>query len=102
MLRKGFHTCPEALPGILLPLLPEHSIPPVRVKVVKVHAIIQITVPFIPENGWIDVRSPIRFEILTLQLVEFHPPSHMQGGQWSGLHMFYTVVFESLGLFVLG
>ena len=55
MLRETCHTCPKACPCILLPFLPEDSIPPGWVEIVKVHTIIQVLVPFIPENRSINV-----------------------------------------------
>ena len=95
------HTCSKGEPCILLPLLPDCAIPPARVKVCKVHSIIEIGVPLIPR---IDVLMTVCGSLCqhTFRLVESHPPSHMQLALCSGLHRFYKVGFGSPSLFGLG
>ena len=95
------HTCSEAEPCILLPLLPDCAIPPAWVKVCKVHSVIEIGIPLIPR---IDVLMTVCGSLRqhTFRLVESHPPSHMRLELCSALRRFYKVAFGSPSLFCLG
>jgi hypothetical protein len=81
MLKEVCHTCPKARPCILLPFLPEHCIPPGWVEVIKVHAIVYVLIPFIPENRSIDLRCHGRVYFIDLSgfiriyLIEVSSPS---------------------------